>query len=356
MGLLHHHAATAARATIRLSTLPAAASAPSTMVLDAPAWRVAAATHRERVLKLCNGALAADPLELKQQRAAGLKRNNHPIYNFLFVYYSFDPNLLLRYSPGLGVTLTGVGVAEPQLYIGRGFELHDASGGSGSMQARHCKRGLRKAARTACEIMRASAGRPPHLNCYGLHEWAMLYCPDDETARPRKHQDLPLRLSQAEVNAVVEAHPIACTHFDAYRFFTPDALPLNTVRPLPTRATQPQLEQPGCVHASMDLFRYAVKLWPYLSSELLADALELALAARVLDMRASPYDVSAYHEGSGEDGALDLTPVLIETAEGRRQYQKEQVELTTRAQPLRRRMIRAYEAAFREWDEEDAEA
>ena len=72
------------------------------------------------------------------------------------------------------------------------------------------------------------------------------------------------------LNEIVESLPIACTHFDAYRFFTPDALPLNTVRPLPTRASQPQLEQPGCVHAAMDLFRYAVKLWPYLPSELLA--------------------------------------------------------------------------------------
>ena len=79
-----------------------------------------------------------------------------------------------------------------------------------------------------------------------------LYAPDAATASPNKHQSLPLRLSQAELNAVVEGTPIACTHFDAFRFFTPQAAPLNTVQPLPSRDTQPALEQPGCVHGARD--------------------------------------------------------------------------------------------------------
>ena len=68
---------------------------PLLRTVDAPTWRAAAVAHRERVLRLCNGALADDPSEPNQQRAAGLRRANHPIYNFLFVYYSFDPALLL---------------------------------------------------------------------------------------------------------------------------------------------------------------------------------------------------------------------------------------------------------------------
>ena len=108
------------------------------------------------------------------------------------------------------------------------------------------------------------------------------------------------------------------------------------------------------MHASMDLFRYAVKLWPYMPSELLADALEVAIAARALDMRASPYDLSQWHSTSAS--GFDLTPVRIETAEGRRQYQREQVALAARAQPVRRRMIAAYERAMDVWDAEEAEA
>ena len=125
----------------------------------------------------------------------------------------------------------------------------------------------------------------------------------------------------------------------------------------------------------MDLFRYAVKLWPYIPSSLLADTLELALAARVLDMRASPYDLSSWHqqdqqgdppaEAMGElpggaavstSAALDLTPVRIETADGKREYQVEQAALAQRSQPLRRRVMDAYAAAIAEWDEEEGGA
>ena len=71
-----------------------------------------------------------------------------------------------------------------------------------------------------------------------------------------RHQTLPLRVSQGDLNRLVEALPLKCTHYDAFRFFAPPAAPLNGVEPAPSRASQPQLEQPGCVHASMDLFRF----------------------------------------------------------------------------------------------------
>ena len=173
----------------------------------------------------------------------------------------------------------------------------------------------------------------------------MLYQPLGSPPSTSKYQQLPLRLSQAELNAVVESQPIACTHFDAFRFFTAPAVPLNTVTPVPTRANQATLEQPGCVHAHMDLFRHSLKLWPWLPAGLLADSLEIAIDARVLDMRASPYDVSRW---SG--GAFDLTAVRIETASGRREYQKEQAKLAARSQPIRARVLRAYDEAIQIWD------
>ena len=50
-------------------------------------------------------------------------------------------------------------------------------------------------------------------------------------------------------------------------------------------------EQPGCVHAGMDLYKWAAKLGPLIESSLLLDCFALAVDARVLDMRASPYDL-----------------------------------------------------------------
>ena len=84
---------------------------------------------------------------------------------------------------------------------------------------------------------------------------------------------------------MVEAHPIRCSHFDAFRFFTP-AVDRNRLQP--TRETQPELEQPGCLHAGMDLYKWAYKLSPATPGELVADCFELAVEIRELDMRASP--------------------------------------------------------------------
>lgn len=50
----------------------------------------------------------------------------------------------------------------------------------------------------------------------------------------------------------------------------------------------------------MDLFKYAYQLYPFVSSELLRECLELAVKARKVDMRASPYDVSHVPDCSGK--------------------------------------------------------
>ena len=320
---------------IRQGMLSSASAARSVAAQQPSYWRGAAEAHRERILSLIGGP--PQDVDLR-----------HPVLNFLFTYYKFDVRALLKWSPGMDVVLSGVGVAESDLWTGRGWRV-STNGGSGFMDPTLCKPSLRRSARRAADVMRRTAGRTPHLNCYGLHEWAMLYRPAG-APQPCRHQDLPLRLSQQALNQVVESVPIACTHFDAFRFFTPGAVPLNTVAPEPTRANQPQMEQPGCVHASMDCFRYAIKLWPWIPAELLADSLEVALKARVLDMRASPYDLSAWDRLDG----LDLSPVLIETADGRRQYQREQAWQATCAAPVRARILREYERAIVAWDSEEA--
>eukprot|EP00612_Vaucheria_litorea_P003469 CAMPEP_0171466950 /NCGR_PEP_ID=MMETSP0945-20130129/9627_1 /TAXON_ID=109269 /ORGANISM="Vaucheria litorea, Strain CCMP2940" /LENGTH=43 /DNA_ID= /DNA_START= /DNA_END= /DNA_ORIENTATION= len=42
----------------------------------------------------------------------------------------------------------------------------------------------------------------------------------------------------------------------------------------------------------MDLFKWAYQLKSLISSDLLVDCVEIALKARCIDMRASPYDLS----------------------------------------------------------------
>jgi hypothetical protein len=139
--------------------------------------------------------------------------------------------------------------------------------------------------------------------------------------------EAPLRLSQSETDAVVEGARISCTHFDAYRFFTPPAAPLN--RLIPTRENQPAMEQPGCLHAGMDIYKWATKLGPVLPGALLLDAFELAASIRELDMRASPYDLSEW----------GYAPVAIETAEGKAEYVRRQRDFAARGNALRERIV-----------------
>jgi hypothetical protein len=125
----------------------------------------------------------------------------------------------------------------------------------------------------------------------------------------------------------VESRAICCSHHDAFRFFAAEARPMNRLQP--TLESRISLEQPGCVHANMDLYKWAAKSMPWIGSELLLDCFELAIELRDLDMRASPYDLLAW----------GLEPVRIETAEGRRIYEIEQRRLAEAALPLRERLI-----------------
>jgi hypothetical protein len=149
--------------------------------------------------------------------------------------------------------------------------------------------------------------------------------------RQEEHRHpVPLRLGQEATDAVVESHELRCTHIDAFRFFTPDAVPLN--RYAPTRETQPQLEQPGCLHAGMDVYKWAMKLGPLVPGELLLDAFELARDIRLLDMQASPYDMRPW-------GA---EPVAIETPEGKAEYVRRQRGFAERSNALRHRILEAW--------------
>jgi hypothetical protein len=181
----------------------------------------------------------------------------------------------------------------------------------------------RSTAAWVADLLRRTAGRPVQLGCFGLHEWAMVY-----REEPR-HDGWPLRLGAEGTAAVVEAEQLRCSHHDAFRFFTAPARPLNLLQP--TREGQADLEQGGCLHANMDLYKWAYKLSPWVPAELVADAFDLARRIRVVDMRASPYDFQA----------LDLAPIEVESAAGKQDYVRHQAAFAEEAAVLRARLAEA---------------
>jgi len=277
--------------------------------LAAEEWRAAVAAHAER----------ADALTAGRQ-ARSSRGEKHPIEDFLFEYYALTPAQLRRWHPGAGVVLEAEAEAEAPPHAAWRWYRTDSEGAvSFDLEVFLADRG--QAVRLIHRLLLATASRPAFSGCFGLHEWAMVY-------RQSEHRHtLPLRLGQEGTDSVVEAHKLRCSHFDAFRFFTPEAVPLNQT-PL-SRETQPELEQPGCLHANMDLLKWALKLGPAVPGELLLKTFELARDVRLLDMQASPYDVSSLGEPAVE----------IETPEGKAEYVTRQREFAERAAPLRARLV-----------------
>jgi hypothetical protein len=274
-------------------------------VLAQQDWMRRRATHEGRLDTLVGPYLRA--------RAAG---QPNPVLDFLFTYYNLKPRQLRRWHPGFGVILAGPEAREYSKLKGY------CATGLGVTVDRHQLARRRETIQYVEQLMAATASRSPALACFGLHEWAMVY-----KTKEVRHDAVPLRLGGSGTDAVVETLPLRCTHFDAYRFFTESARPRNEV-PL-TRQAQVASEQPGCLHATMDLYKFAGKLLPLVDSDLLMDALELAYAARELDMRASPYDLRDY----GYDA------VAIETASGRAEYTRRQADLSERAAGIRAALL-----------------
>lgn len=274
-------------------------------------WQAAATEHRNRIDDLLRG----HPPRYTDGEAGDVV---HPVWGFMFTYYSFRPAQLRRWHPGFGVGLDGGGARRYLDYAGyvRSGEL--VTVGRDHLEKR------RETIAYIIDLLAATADRSPRLNCFGMHEWAMVYQASPEQIR---HAGVPLRLSPAQTDDVVRAQPPRCTHFDAYRFFTPPARPLNLT--VLNRHTQPEFEQPGCLHAGMDLYKWSYKLAPLLPSNIVADAFALSLQHREIDMRASPYDLSAF----------GMAPIPIEEPAGRAEYVRVQSELAGRAQLLRTELL-----------------
>jgi hypothetical protein len=269
-------------------------------------WQRRATEHAERVRPWVDARLA--------RRAAGRK---HAVDDFLFDYYPFSPAKLSAWHPGYGVVLEG---PEARSYLAHPSYI-EASDGVTADPSRLASK--RPRLNLAIRILSGTKSRPAMTGCFGLHEWAMVY---GLTQGEVRHAYLPLRVTPSAIVRTVDEVGLRCTHIDAYRFFTPEAMPLNPTAP--TRETQPEMEQPGCLHAGMDLYKYAFWFSPFVSSELVTDCFELARTARQVDMAASPYDC----------GDLGLDPIRVESAEGRQHYAAAQKELMDQSAPLRARL------------------
>lgn len=285
-------------------------AAPAECHLPATAWRSRMTAHRERAL--------AWTQPMRDRKARGEK---HAVLDFLHTYYNVSFGKLEQWHPGIGVMLAD----GPELP--RGFKRAPYTRANGTVQLDPATLPDHKRHQFAAirNLLRATRDRPPNLACHGLHEWAMVF----SGAEVRHRETVPLRLPQVEIDALVTSRPLCCTHYDAFRFFAPATRPRNKF--LPDLSTREQHEQAGCIHANMDLYKWAGKAMPWIGSDLLFDCFLFATRCREIDMRASPYDLRS----------LGYEPIRIETEEGRREYEREQHALMELGRPLRERLIGA---------------
>lgn len=294
---------------------------PLSTVLTEEQWLPRSRQHRERVQPFVDGFLA--------RRSAGKK---HPVEDFLFTYYSQKPGQLLRWHPGAGVVLAGEAAAERTSWkFYRTLtepELAAAGLDAGTTAVTVDVAAFLAARGSAADFTRTllsrTAARKPSLGCFGMHEWAMAY---KSAVNGVRHDYLQLRLGAEGTDELVEKSRIRCTHIDAFRFYTPQAVPLNELTP--TRENQVDLEQPGCLHANMDLYKWTYKLVPLLPSDLVMECFELSWRIREMDMRASPYDLQDW----------GYSPIPVETPAGRGMYAGAQRDFSEESQQLRARIL-----------------
>ncbi|HTO02087.1 MAG TPA: 3-methyladenine DNA glycosylase [Opitutus sp.] len=295
----------------------------SPVVLCESEWRLRRAAHEARV------RVWTDPHQSRTSRG-----EKHPVYDFLFSYYAFRPAWLRRWHPGPDVALAGNSALE-YLQWREYRKIGSTELAATSSVIEFTREGVtldlttlrpqrREFVKWLRSLLVAMSGRPAFFGCFGLHEWAMVFRQTPEEVR---HNAYPLRFPPEELAQIVERSAICCSHFDAFRFFTTPARGLNKLQP--SREDALRLEQRGCLHANMDLYKWASKLAPFAPSELIADCFELARDIREIDMRASPYDLRA----------LGFEPVAIETDAGRAEYERHQRAFATRGDPLREKLI-----------------
>jgi hypothetical protein len=252
------------------------------------------------------------------------RHESHPVDDFLFEYYPISTNKLLNWHPGFGTSLEAT-------------EIESEDFPSGSYEFVENKIQIRsewlsknkEAAVNLIDFLTKTQERSIRSGCFGLHEWAMVL-----GAEEVRHEKWPLRLSQEEIRTTIDEVGLRCTHFDAFRFFTPVAAPLNPLQL--TRIDQNDVEQPGCLHANMDLYKHSQRFAPIVGSEIVRSAFTLAKDIRTVDMQTAPYDLAD----------LGVVPIPVETQAGRDEFAELQIEFAQRAQDLRKELIKSLKSAY----------
>ncbi|NBU32485.1 MAG: 3-methyladenine DNA glycosylase [Actinobacteria bacterium] len=273
--------------------------------IGADTWLVAQDHHREVVAQWTFPRL--------NRRSLGQK---HPVDDFMFEYYPISVNKLSLWHPGTEFQLEVRDDCTNSFDL-TVYEVTDV------VQVR-AQWLLEKAEAISKDIdlLKSTLKRSARTGCFGLHEWAMVLGQTEY-----RHNDWNLRISQAQVAKTIDEIGLRCTHFDAFRFFTEQARPMNPLQL--TRADQNTVEQPGCLHANMDLYKISMRWAPVVGSSLVRQCFRLAREIRTLDMRGAPYDLAD----------LGVAPIKIETAAGRKEFTKMQKAFSDRAQVLRSKIL-----------------
>lgn len=274
------------------------------------------------MMKSHKAALSAllDPYLEKRSR-----QQKDPVLDFLFEYYAFRPSHLMRWSPGIDAVLEFE--SEGQLPELSELLIEE---NSARLDPTLFPIKRKRSIEWTLQLLKQSRIKKPLFGCFGMHEWAMVYRADDV-----RHDQIPFRLSTEEIAEFVESRPLLCTHFDAFRFFTDKARPMN--RNELNRDNFTDMEQPGCLHTNMDLYKWAFKLFPWISSDIIREAFFNAVETRKVDMQASPYDATEF----------GLKPIKIETESGRAEYLERQMEIYENSRPIREMVIEGYEKVLR---------
>jgi hypothetical protein len=265
------------------------------------------------------------------------KGQPHPVEDFLFTYYPYPFALLEKWHPEFGMSVCFQGET-PQHFDAQSYHFetqkkHNDTWCLATQSLANLDSKTIERVRWIRDLLHTIMNRASFFGCFGLHEWAMVY--GGQTIR---HEALlPLRLPQQAIDDLVNQKRVQCSHYDAFRFFAPDSKKLN--RKELTLHSRRENEQAGCIHANMDLYKWAAKLMPWVGTDLLWQTFELAMKLRALDMRASPYDLSTW----------GYEPITIETAEGCREYERLQRKYASEAEPLRSKIIALCDHLLTQW-------
>ena len=256
-----------------------------------------------------------------KRRSFGLK---HPVDDFMFEYYPISPSKLKSWHPGFGGSIQG----SSDDYSDFNNKIYEFNTQTISLSASWIEQNHEDISQTIT-FLESTAKKSALTGCFGLHEWAMVLGTDDV-----RHQDWPLRVTTGTIRETINEVGLRCTHFDAFRFFTDEARPLNPLQIV--RNDQKNIEQPGCLHANMDLYKISHRWAPLVGSALVRACFRLAREIRTLDMRGAPYDLKQ----------LGVDPIPLETSDGRSLFAKEQKQFSQKAQVLRNRLIHQLERAL----------